>query len=89
MCNSRGEIVVADCSNNRIQAFDRSGKFLFKFGSKGNVNGQFDCPYGVTVDQRNNEVVVADAYNHRIQVFDRNGKFLFRFGSKGNGNGPV
>jgi len=38
-CNSRGEIVVADYSNHRIQVFDRNGKFLFKFGSNGNGNG--------------------------------------------------
>ena len=34
-CNSRGEIVVSDTVNHRIQVFDRNGKFLFKFGSRG------------------------------------------------------
>ena len=34
-CNSRGVIVVADFNNDRIQVFDRKGKFLFKFGSEG------------------------------------------------------
>jgi len=40
-CNSRGEIVVADFNNHRIQVFDRDGKFLFKFGSEGQEDGQF------------------------------------------------
>ena len=80
-CNSRGEIVVADYSNHRIQVFDRNGKFLFKFGSNGNGNGRFELTQGVTVDQRNNQIVVADTNNDRIQIFDEKGTFLRVFGS--------
>jgi len=40
--NLRGEIIVADASNNRIQVFDQNGKFLFKFGSGGRRKGQFN-----------------------------------------------
>ena len=75
-CSSRGEIVVADCSNHRIQVFDRNGKFMLKFGSKGRGNGQLKQPGGVTVDQRNNQIVVADTNNHHIQIFDEKGTFL-------------
>ena len=74
-CNSRGDIVVADFNNHRIQVFDRNGKFLFKFGSKGKGKGQFDCPCNVTVDQRN-QIVVVDTDNHRIQIFDEKRTFL-------------
>jgi len=65
-CNSRGEIVIADGHNHRIQVFDRDGKFLFKFG-----------PCGVTVDQRNNQIVVADTYNCRIQIFEMRKELFF------------
>ena len=88
-CNSRGEIVVADFANHRIQVLDRNGKFLFKFGSNGNGNGQLSGPSGVTVDQRNNQIVVADSSNHRIQIFDEKGTFLRVFGSKGSGDGQL
>ena len=88
-CNLRGEIVVADRDNHRIQVFDRNGKFLFKFGSKGNGNGEFYSPSGVTVDQRNNQIVVVDTHNHRIQIFDEKGAFLRVFGSNGNGDGQL
>jgi len=63
--------------------FDRDGKFLFEFGSR----GQFNYPSGVTVDQRNNQIVVTDLCNHRIQIFDEKGAFLRVFGSKGNRDG--
>jgi len=60
---------------------------LFKLGSEGRGNGQFNFPAGVTVDQRNNQIVVADGDNHRIQIFDEKGTFLRVFGSNGNGDG--
>jgi len=67
--------------------FDRNGKFLFKFGSEGKGNGQFNEPCGVTVDQRNNQIVVVDGENHRIQIFDEKGTFLRVFGSQGKDDG--
>jgi len=31
-CNSRRDIIVADYGNNRVQVFDKAGKFLFNSG---------------------------------------------------------
>jgi len=45
-CNSRGDIIVVECGNNRVQVFNKAGKFSFKFGSKGNGKGQFSGPFG-------------------------------------------
>jgi len=84
-CNSRGEIIVVEYANRRVQVFDKAGKFLFKIGSNGNGNGQFNYPWGVTVDQRNNQIVVADTGNNRIQVFDEKGGFIRAFRSSGSG----
>jgi len=55
------------------------------FGSFGNGNGQFNNPYGVTVNSKGN-IIISD-HNHRVQIFNSNGQFLSKFGSKGNGNG--
>jgi len=46
-CNLRGDIIVADSDNDRIQVFDRNGKFLFKFGSNGKGSVQFINPQGL------------------------------------------
>jgi len=88
-CNSRSDIIVVECGNNRVQVFDKAGKFLFKFGSNGNGKGQFFGPLGVTVDQRSDQIVVADSRNHCIQVFDERGGFIRAFGSSGNGDGQL
>ncbi|XP_050506283.1 E3 ubiquitin-protein ligase TRIM71 [Diabrotica virgifera virgifera] len=85
-CNHLGNIIVADRSNNRIQIFSSTGKFLFKFGSQGTAPGQFDRPAGVTVNHHGH-IIVADKDNHRIQVFNSDGTFILKFGEKGTRNG--
>ena len=63
-----------------------AGTFLFKFGSLGTGDGQFDSPWGVAVDAAGN-VYVADYSNHRIQKFTSTGTFLAKWGSLGSGDG--
>lgn len=47
--------------------YTADGEFLFKFGSHGEGNGQFNAPTGVAVDTNGN-IIVADWGNSRIQV---------------------
>ena len=71
-----GTIFVSDgYVNSRVVKFDKNGKYLMSWGSKGIGPGQFNLPHGIDID-RNRRVYVADAHNSRIQVFDENGKFL-------------
>jgi len=56
------------------------------FGSEGNGIGQFNHPYGITTDSKDN-VYVSDSHNHRIQIFNQQGNFISTFGSEGNRNG--
>lgn len=85
-CTQDGNIIVADRSNNRIQVFNRQGRFLYKFGSAGSRNGQFDRPAGVTCSMQGH-IIVADKDNHRVQVFEIDGTFVLKFGERGNKNG--
>lgn len=57
-----------DADNHRIQKFDSNGKFITKWGSKGNGDGQFTSPAGIAIDSSGN-VYVVDTGNDRIQVF--------------------
>ncbi|MGD2207614.1 MAG: hypothetical protein PVH17_12645, partial [Anaerolineae bacterium] len=45
-------------------------------------DGQFQEPWGVTVDDEG-RVYVADTWNHRIQMFDADGNFLRKWGAYG------
>jgi len=84
--NSKGELIVAEYSNDRIQIFNKDLKFSRKFGSSGYLNGQFYGPYAVTVDAEDN-IYVADYNNHRVQMFDPTGtKHLATIGTGTKGN---
>ncbi|XP_041128082.1 tripartite motif-containing protein 3-like isoform X4 [Polyodon spathula] len=73
--NNKNEIVVTDFHNHSVKVYGADGEFLFKFGSHGEGNGQFNAPTGVAVDANGN-IIVADWGNSRIQVFDSAGSFL-------------
>ena len=60
--------------------------FTTKWGSQGNLNGQFNYPWGIAVDSSGN-VYVVDSYNNRIQKFNNNGGFITKWGTQGYGNG--
>lgn len=66
--NRNGDIYVVDSGNNRVQRFDRDGRFVSEFGSAGRGDGQFDRPYGIAID-KDGYVFVADSGNKRIQKF--------------------
>ena len=66
--NRNGDVYVVDRGNNRVQRFDRDGRFISEFGSAGRGNGQFDAPYGIAID-KDGYIYVADTGNKRIQKF--------------------
>ena len=81
--DAAGNIFVADANANaRVAKFDKNGKFIRSWGSRGAEPGQFDTPNSLAVDAKGN-VYVADLGNKRIQVFDNDGTFKTQFTSVG------
>jgi DNA-binding beta-propeller fold protein YncE len=73
--DAAGNIYIADgYGNARIAKFDKHGKFIKSWGSRGSEPGQFDTPHSIAIDAQGN-VYVADSGNKRIQVFDGDGTF--------------
>ena len=62
-------IYVTEIKGNRIQVFDRTGKFIAKFGAKGAKKGQFGNLHGCIVDHETGWLYVGDTANNRVQVF--------------------
>jgi len=72
--NSKGEIIVAEQSNHRIQIFNADGRFSSKFA----VFCQNEAaPAGLSIDKSDHIYVAGYAHN-RILVFNANGNQLLK-----------
>ena len=82
--DAAGNIYVADgYGNSRVAKFDKNGKFVKSWGSRGAENGQFNIVHGIAIDAQGN-VYVADTGNKRIQVFDGDGNFKSQISNIGS-----
>ena len=79
-------IAVSDWGSDQVKKYSLQGEFLSVIGSRGDKNGQFNRPMGLTFNN-NKLLYVVDRVNHRVQVFQEDDTFAFAFGSKGNNPG--
>ncbi|MBI1892411.1 MAG: 6-bladed beta-propeller [Burkholderiales bacterium] len=86
--DKKGNLVVADTANYRIQQLNAYGSPIRSWGKQGTGNGQFGMPREIAIDSAN-RYFVTDEYNHRVQVFDANGTYLYQFGTFGSGQGQL
>ena len=78
--HNTGNIYVADFHNRCVKVFDKTAKYLSKFGD-GKGEGKMSLPRGLLI--RGNRVFVS--HNHCILVYELDGKFVSRIGSAGSG----
>jgi hypothetical protein len=71
-----GNIYVLDGKMTRIVKFDRDGKFILRFGKKGQGPGEFGFPESMVLDSDRNIYVLSSG---KALVFDENGKYLLSF----------
>lgn len=72
------KIYIVDGANHRVMVFNLQGKYLFKFGGKGQKPGKMYYPVGIdaALDKR---IYIADSGNHRIQIFSDSGRYISSF----------
>jgi DNA-binding beta-propeller fold protein YncE len=81
--DAEGNIYVADgYGNARVAKYDKNGKWIKNWGSRGSGQGQFNIVHGIAIDAQGN-VYVGDEGNKRVQVFDSNGTFKTQFTNVG------
>lgn len=79
-----GRVYVVDSAGHQFFTFSLKGQVLFKVGSRGEGNAEFNYPSNIAVDRKSHNIYVVDTQNFRIQIFDKDGNFLRRFGSVGD-----
>ena len=85
--DSKGNTLVADHGNHRIQQFSSTGKHLRTVGTRGRGPLQFRYPGGITVHPHTGKVYVADLGDNRIQVLNSDLTYSSSFGRSGSNNG--
>jgi hypothetical protein len=81
--DAAGNIFVSDgYGNARVAKFDKEGRFIKSWGSRGTAPGQFNTPHSIATDAQGN-VYVGDRGNRRIQVFNNDGEFKTQYLSVG------
>ena len=85
--DSKGNLLVADSHNGRIQKFTGDGQFLIAVGSVGEGPLQFVGIVSIAVNPKNNKIYAADTCNNRIQVLNSDLTFSSTFGKYGTGKG--
>lgn len=79
--NRDDDIVIADTNNNRVQLFNKFGKFKYQFGCVPTVEGNLLFPNRVAVTTGGDVVVTERAPTHQVQVYNQYGQFVRKFGS--------
>jgi tripartite motif-containing protein 71 len=83
--DSSGNILVTE-QDGVIKHFTNNGKFIEKWGARGNATGQFLHLHDIEVDSKGN-MYVADQANTRIHKFSKDGKYIESWGSEGSEEG--
>ncbi len=78
--NHKGEVVVGDVMNARVQVFTKDGTFLRKFGQRGDAGSDFQVIKGLAVDSEDN-VYVTDGKANQIKIFNAKGDYLLSIGT--------
>lgn len=68
-----GNIYAAGSFNNAVFKFGPGGKYITRFGGKGNGPGQFSALFSIATDGQG-RIFVGDS--NGIQIFDGNGRYL-------------
>ena len=89
LTNDKGDIFVADGHvGTRVAKFDKTGKFIKSWGTKGNGPGQFIQPHGIAMDSKG-RIFIGDRGGNggRVQIFDQDGNFIAEWKQFGNPSG--
>lgn len=87
--DSAGNVYVAD-QNTRVQKFNSSGVFQFKFATGGSSTGAVVAPFGLAV-AASGDIYLTDGFSERsngyVQKFNSSGTFVTSWGTAGSGSG--
>lgn len=83
---SAGRIYAVDPPAHAVVAFSLEGRELFRFGRRGEGEGELNFPTAIAA-QSDGTLLVVDTLNFRVSRFSSEGTFLGSFGEAGDEEG--
>lgn len=77
--DAEGNVYVGDDAAGQVVVFDRDLKYRFRFGTRGEEQGQFRSIGAIAVAEK--AIAVVDHVGTPVQLFDRAGNFLRGWGA--------
>jgi hypothetical protein len=74
--DTNGNIYVLDSGNQRLQVFDKKGKYRRTIGKKGQGPGEFSVPSLLQLDEETGNIFVKDNGLRKIIIFEKDGKYI-------------
>ena len=72
-----GDRVLISQGNHCILNYQLNGKFISRIGRQGKGEFEFDCPFGLTINESNGDIYIYDYYYNRIQILNQDFKSQF------------
>ena len=80
-----GRLYVVETRKGRVEVLNLLGQELFKFGTRGYGDGQFNFPTQICL--KGDRLYVTDTLNARVEIFDLDGNFIAKIGRLGDAAG--
>jgi DNA-binding beta-propeller fold protein YncE len=82
-----GYLLVTDAAHAFVQKFDKTtGRFVSRFGGKGDADADLDKPEGIAVDANGN-IFIADYNTGHVKKYDAAYNWVLTFSEYGSGKG--
>ena len=75
-----GDRILISQGSHCILNNQLNGKFISKIGKYRKGKLEFNCPFGLTIDELNGNIYVSDCYNNRIQILSQDFRFISLLG---------
>ena len=84
MLSPRGVAICGDkviiSHSTCILNYQLNGEFISRIGKQGKGELEFDCPFGITINESNGDIYICDRNNNHIQILNQDFSFKSQFG---------
>ncbi|KAI6657059.1 RING finger protein nhl-1-like [Oopsacas minuta] len=77
ICRSR----ILITHNHGILNYSLDGEYISRIGKQGKGKLEFNCPWGIAINESNDDIYICDYSNNRIQILSKDFQFKSQFGS--------